>query len=94
MEKIFQYSWMAGLSFMVIIYATQFNELSEDEMVRWSYVWIPLLIFGIIGTILQKRAERSELYTPFRTILKRTLLFTLTGAILLVFFYEAIWPGL
>jgi hypothetical protein len=85
---------MAGLSFMVIIYATQFNELSEDEMVRWSYVWIPLLTFGITGNILLKKADRSEDYIPFGVTFKRALLFTLSIVMMLIFFYEAIWPGL
>lgn len=94
MEKIFQYSWMAAVAFMLIIYATQASELSEDEMVNWSYVWIPLLVFGLVGSYLQKKADQSELYKPFRTILKQTLLFTFTVMIFLFFFYQVIWPGL
>lgn len=63
-------------------------------MVNWSYVWIPILVFGLIGTYLQRKADSSELYTPFRTILKQAFLFTVTIMILLFFFYEVIWPGL
>lgn len=94
MEKLFQYVWMAGLSLAVILYTVEAKHMSETELVRWSYVWLPIIIFGAVGTFAQNRARQNDYSNPFRHALISAIRWTLSGTVLLVFFYEAIWPSL
>lgn len=94
MEKLFQYAWMAGLSLALILYLVEAQNLSETELVHWSYVWIPIVIFGVAGSIALKKGKAADLDNPFRSALIRSLTWTVVGIVLLVIFYEVIWPGL
>ena len=93
--SLFRTSWMAGLALAIILYATQFDEMSETELVRWSYLWIPLIVFGVAGSIsMKKRLASDSLQDPFKPALMTALKWTLLGIVLLLGFFETIWKDL
>ncbi|MBT7736684.1 hypothetical protein HN709_03265, partial [Candidatus Peregrinibacteria bacterium] len=68
----------------VYIYGFNFNNFSEDELVKESYYFLPVGIASIVG-IKFAHSAKSLLY------------FVLTGVgtlVALFVFYEMIWPEL
>ena len=42
MKTIYKLILIASIAILVVVYGLFFNRLSETEMVRWSYVWLPV----------------------------------------------------
>ena len=66
----------------ICIYGLFLNRLSETEMVRWSYVWFPGLLFGAVGL----KAGQTSLRLP--------IIVTVIGMVALFVFFEMIFPAL
>lgn len=76
-----------GLGSAVVIYGLFFNEFSETELVQVSYLWLPVLVFGL--------ALRSAAHDPASKHPLGAALGWAGAAVMgLVFFFEAIFPGL
>ena len=94
MNNIFNHTWVLGLILAASIYLTKFNDLSETELVRWSYVWLPLIIFGVVGHITQKNGITAGLGNPFTAALISAAKWTVVGMAILIIFYESLWHEL
>ncbi len=73
-------------------YFFRFDDFSEEALIAASYLWLPLLIFVIVGRLMlmgkNKNAIRLGLATAFG------LLAALASYLLMLVFFEVIWPGL
>ena len=49
MKNIYKFVLIGSIVLAIGIYGLFFNRLSETEMVRWSYLWFPGLLFGAVG---------------------------------------------
>ena len=85
---------ISGLLLMFYLYLLHFNDYSETELVRVSYYWLPLIIFGLAGVIAVSKEDKGEDLRMGNTPLVYALIRTLIGLVLMVFFFEAIFPGL
>lgn len=79
---------------MFYLYLLHFDDYSETELVRVSYYWLPLVIFGFAGIIATNKEDRGEVLRIGRTPLAYALIRTLIGLLLMVLFFELIFPGL
>ncbi len=70
------------IAIVVVVYGLFFNRLSETEMIRWSYVWVPGLLFGAVGL----KAGQTSMRLP--------IIVTLVGLVALFLFFEMIFPAL
>jgi hypothetical protein len=82
MKNIYKFILIASIAMVVVVYGLFFNRLSETEMIRWSYVWFPGLLFGIVGL----KAGQTSLRFP--------LIVAVVGIVALFVFFEAIFPAL
>ncbi len=82
MKNIYKLVLIASIAILVVVYGLFFNRLSETEMIRWSYVWFPGLLFGAVGL----KAGQTSLRLP--TIV------ALVGIVVLFLFFEVIFPAL
>ena len=87
-------SLISGLLLMFYLYAMHFDDYSETELVRVSYYWLPLIILGLSGLMATNKEDRGETLRGGRTPLAYALIRTLVGVILMVLFFELIFPGL
>ncbi len=94
MKNLFNHTWVLGILQAISIYFTKFNDLSETELVRWSYVWLPLIIIGVVGQLVQKNGIAAGLANPFNQALISAAKWTVVGMALLIIFYETIWNDL
>lgn len=85
---------ISGLLLMFYLYLLHFDDFSETELVRVSYYWLPLIIFGLSGVIAVSKVDRGEDLRIGSTPLAYALIRTIIGLGLMVFFFEAIFPGL
>jgi serine/threonine protein kinase len=83
----FQLALAAGILAASIIHLVFFNQLSESMLVRISYYWITPIVFGASGLIARASA-------PDRSPWPRAVIATLAGLLLLLVFYNAVWPSL
>jgi serine/threonine protein kinase len=78
---------IGGIGVTAAVYLLMFNEFSETELVEMSFLWGPVIAFGL--------ALRRAAYDP---LVKRPVVQALGFAIgsfaLLVFFFAAIFPAL
>lgn len=74
----------AAIAYVVYFYGITFDDRSEEELVTGAYYFAPALIFSIIGLITNKTAK-SVLYA---------LCGAVAAAVLLVVFFQGIWPML
>ena len=79
---------------MFYLYLLHFDDFSETELVRVSYYWLPLIIFGMAGTIAMDKKDKGIDLRLGETPLAYTLIRTLIGLVLMVLFFELIFPGL
>jgi hypothetical protein len=82
MKNIYKLILIASIAILVVVYGLFFNRLSETEMIRWSYVWFPGLLFGAVGL----KAGQTSLRLP--------LIVAVIGVVALFVFFEAIFPAL
>ena len=94
MDYVFNNSWFLGVLLAIWLYITRFNEMSETELVRWSYLWLPLIIFGAVGCIALKSGIRTGLENPTQTALITSGKWTVVGMAGLIIFYEVMWEQL
>lgn len=66
----------------ILIYAILFDRLSETDMVRLAYLWLPGILFGATGLMRRQGSLRLP------------LLVAGIGLALLFVFFETIWPKL
>ncbi|HMB90130.1 MAG TPA: hypothetical protein VKP65_04735 [Rhodothermales bacterium] len=50
-KHIYEFFFLAGVFGAVYLYAFHFDDFSETELVRVSYLWIAALVFGAHGVI-------------------------------------------
>lgn len=82
MKIIYKIVLIASIAVAVSIYGLFFNRLSETAMVRWSYLWFPGLLFGVVGL---KASQTSP---------NRPLIVAIIGVVALFLFFELIFPSL
>ena len=82
MKNLYKFVLIGSIVLAICIYGLFFNRLSETEMVRWSYVWFPGLLFGAVGL----KAGQTSLRLP--------IIVTVIGMVALFVFFEVIFPAL
>ena len=93
--RMFEYIGVIGLFLAIELYLTKFDEYSETELVRWSYLWLPMIVFGAVGYhYLQQKKKEESLQKAFEYAFVRAGLWTLGIAFGLMAFYELIWDSL
>lgn len=85
---------ISGLLLMFYLYILHFDDFSETELVRASYYWLPLLIFGLSGLAAVNTTDRGGYLRLGSMPLSYALIRTIIVIALQVFFFEAIFPGL
>jgi len=85
---------ISGLLLMFYLYLLHFNDYSETELVRVSYYWLPLVIFGLAGTMAINKEDRGQYLRGGQTPLTYALIRTAIGLGLMALFFEGIFPGL
>ncbi|MFK7926426.1 MAG: hypothetical protein AB8H47_31045 [Bacteroidia bacterium] len=93
LRSIFITSILVAFGIMGYLYLYSFNDHSETELVRLSYNWFPFLIFGIAGLMGQKRSAEGKMGW-LRKPIWFALFWMAVSMFWLVFFFEAIFPGL
>ena len=56
-QRIYELLFLAGLFGAVYLYAFAFDDFSETELVRLSYLWVAALVFGTHGLIASELNE-------------------------------------
>ncbi len=93
-KHLYELLFLAGLFAAVYLYGFAFDDFSETELVRLSYLWIGALVFGVHGLIASEldeimaagHAETIEDALRVRAETKgRSLLSKLASAMLLSF---------
>ena len=102
----FNLAILAGVAIFFYIFLGRFEELSETELVRLSYLWVLPIVYGIAGKVLQQNSPgRDELQgQPTLERLRddkkhssaywNALTATALAALVLFFFLEFIFPEL
>jgi serine/threonine protein kinase len=76
-----------GLGTTAVVYLAMFNEFSETELVEMSFLWVPVVAFGL--------ALRRAAWDPLvKRPVVQAVVFTLGSLAMLVFFFAAIFPAL
>ena len=76
-----------GLGTTAVVYLLMFNEFSETELVQMSFIWLPVVAFGL--------ALRRAAWDPLvKRPVVQAVVFTLGSLAMLVFFFAAIFPAL
>jgi hypothetical protein len=82
MKTIYRFILFASIALAVLIYGLFLDRLSETEMVRWSYLWVPGLLFGAVGLMAGQASP------------KRPIVVAVIGVVALFLFFELIFPSL
>jgi hypothetical protein len=82
MKTVYKFVLIASIALAICIYGLFFNRLSETAMVRWSYLWFPGLLFGVVGLMTGQTSPR------------RPLIVAVIGVVALFLFFELIFPSL
>ncbi len=61
-EKLFRLSLFAGAGVLALAALLSFSVYSVDDQIRISYVWSPLILFGLFG----RTALRDEASNPLK----------------------------
>ncbi|MEM6345460.1 MAG: hypothetical protein AAF927_16330 [Bacteroidota bacterium] len=93
LRSIFITSILVAFAIMGYLYLYAFDDHSETELVRLSYNWFPFLIFGLTGLAGQQQHAKGKIGW-LRTPLLYALFWMAISMFGLVFFFEAIFPGL
>lgn len=77
-------SLAAGVWFLVDLYVFEFDQHTEKELIRLSFYWVPLMLFGLLGLVGLgiKKIENHLLFAVVGTLLGVA---ALAGLIMLVF---------
>ena len=94
MKNLFHYSWMLGFTLAATLYFTMFDEWSETELVQVSFVWLPMIAFGIAGVTITNTRKTKGLDSSVKAVLPHAFLWTMVTLILMGAFYGSIWEGL
>lgn len=89
----FTVSLLIGAVYMVYLYFVAFDQYSEDALVQLSFLWFPLIIYGLSGLYFTRVAQASEGPVPIKPV-RRAVIWAIVGTALLVFFFGAIFPSL
>ena len=81
MKTIYKFILISSISVAVLIYGLLSNRLSETAMVRWSFLWLPGLIFGAFGL------------TAGQTSPKYPIIVAVIGTVALFLFFELVFPS-
>ncbi len=46
---VYLFSLAAGVWFLIDLYILEFDEHTEKELIRLSFFWAPLMLFGLLG---------------------------------------------
>ena len=87
LESVFDSLYLLILAGLIIYTGYMFYEwssYSEDDLIFISYYWVPIFFFSIFG-VMTVRRPRSFIFAIVSAIV---------SFVLLVFFYQAIWPML
>ena len=82
MTSFYKVVLIASIAVAVCIYGLFFNRFSETAMVRWSYLWVPGILFGVVGL---KFSQTSP---------NRPIIVAVIGVVALFLFFELIFPSL
>ncbi len=82
MKSVYKFVLIASIAIAVLIYGVLFNRVSETAMIRWSYLWFPGLLFGVVGL---KGSQSSP---------NRPIIVAVIGVVALFLFFELIFPAL
>lgn len=81
---------IGGLLLMFYLYLLHFDDYSETELVKLSYYWSPLIVFGFFGLLGVHRQDKGVVDNPLRYAVLRTTVWITV----LILFFEYIFPGL
>ncbi|MEZ5040747.1 MAG: hypothetical protein R2828_12660 [Saprospiraceae bacterium] len=85
---------IGGLLLMFYLYLLHFDDYSETELVKLSYYWLPLTIFGFYGLLAALRQEKGDYSKggdhPFRYAILRTVILVM----IMILFFEYVFPGM
>lgn len=85
---------IGGLLLMFYLYLLHFNDYSETQLVKLSYYWLPLIVFGFYGLMAALRQQKGENKkggdNPFRYAILRTAVWVM----ILILFFEYVFPEL
>ena len=56
-QHLYEFIFLAGLFGAVYLYGFSFDDFSETELVRLSYLWVAALVFGMHGLIASELNE-------------------------------------
>lgn len=80
MTSFYKFVLIASIAVAVCIYGLFATRLSETAMVRWSYLWVPGILFGAVGL---------KATSPNRPIIVAVI-----GVVALFLFFELVFPSL
>jgi hypothetical protein len=82
LKTTYQIILIASGAVALLIYGLFSNRLSETAMVRWSYLWLPGILFGTVGL----KAGQTSARLP--------LIVATVGVVALFLFFELVFPSL
>jgi len=85
LESVFDSLYLLILAVLIIYTGYMFynwSSYSENDFILISYYWVPIFFFSIFG-VMTVRRPRSFIFAIVSAIV---------SFVLLVFFYQAIWP--
>lgn len=82
MKTIYKLVLIGSIAMPILIYGLLASRLSETAMVRWSYLWLPGLLFGAVGL----KAGQTSPRLP--------IIVAVIGVVALFLFFELIFPAL
>lgn len=82
MKPVYKTVLITSIVIAIAIYALLFNKLSETAMVRWSYFWVPGVVYGAVGLIWPGAGSR------------RPIIAAAIAVVALIIFFEGIFPSL
>lgn len=89
----FTISLLLGAVYMVYLYVFAFDQYSETALVQLSFIWIPLMIYGMAGLHFASIAKKQDGPVRIKPV-RRAVIWALAGTLGLIFFFAAIFPGL
>ena len=74
----------AGVWILVDLYIFKFDQHTEKDLIRLSFYWAPLILFGLLG-LMAKRMNRVDNHLLFAIIGTLLGIAGLGGIVMLVF---------
>lgn len=85
---------IGGLLLMIYLYLLHFDDYSETELVKLSYYWSPLIVFGLFGLLGVNRQDKGDDKGGGDKPLRYAFLRTTVWITILILFFEYIFPDL